>query len=77
MLPADKPFQCADPKTAVAGDEERSNKVVGEALALRGLPGGYLDSIEAKQAGLRAQPQIRNLLRAQSIDSRGAPLTLL
>src|SRR5271157_3016377 len=58
VLPAGKPLVRANPKSAVARNQEVLNKIAGELLTVWRLPRDGLDAIEAGQSGFRAQPQI-------------------
>jgi len=48
----------ANPKTSIARDEEASNNVAGETLIASRLPRDGSNAIEAKQAEIRAQPEV-------------------
>jgi len=48
----------ANPKSSIARDEKASNKAAGETLIASRLPRDGSNAIEAKQAEIRAQPEI-------------------
>ena len=56
-IPAYKAGKGANPKSAVARDEQTIG-LVGEMLTRRWLPGESVNSIEAKQAEFTAEPEI-------------------
>jgi hypothetical protein len=58
VLPTGKPCACGDPKTPIAGGEQVSNIAAGEVLTRWRPPLHVPNSIEAKQAEFRAEPQI-------------------
>src|SRR5262249_2706878 len=58
VLPTGEPFRGANPKRPVARSQQAPYKVVGQMLMGWRLPGDGPDPIEAKQAKLRAQPEI-------------------
>jgi hypothetical protein len=58
VLPTCKPFTGANPETPVARGAQVSNIVAGETLALWRLPRNVPNTIEAKQAEFRAEPEI-------------------
>ena len=56
-IPAYKASKRANPKSAVARDEQ-TIRSAGEMLTRRGLPGDSVNAIKAKQAEFAAQPEI-------------------
>jgi hypothetical protein len=58
VFPTYKPFSSANPKRSIARGEQPFNIAARELLSRRGLPGNAPNSIEAKQAELRPEPQI-------------------
>src|SRR6185369_1690892 len=56
-IPAYKAGKGADPKCAVARDEQ-AVRSIRELLTRRGVPGDKANAIEAEQAEFAAQPQI-------------------
>ena len=48
----------ANPKTAVAGDEQAIDVLIGELLTRRWVPGEKANAIEAKQPEFGSQPEI-------------------
>ena len=58
VLPTGQPFMRANPKSSIARDEKASNKAAGQMLIPSRLPRNGSNAIEAKQAEIRAQPEI-------------------
>src|SRR5262249_27612781 len=58
VLPACKTICSADPKSPIARRDQTVNNVAGKVLIRRRLPGSIPDTVEARQAELRAQPKI-------------------
>ena len=58
VLPTGQPFVSANPKTSIARGEHASNIGAGEMLARGRLPGDAPNTVEAKQAEFRAEPEI-------------------
>jgi hypothetical protein len=58
ILPTCQTFTGSNPKTSIARGEEAFNKIAGEMLARRRLPGDTPHAIKTKQTEFRAHPQI-------------------
>ncbi len=58
ILPTGKPFFGAYPKTSIPRREQTSNIATREMLTLWRLPRDAPNTIEAKQAEFRAEPEI-------------------
>ena len=58
VLPTSKPLVCTNPQGAVARNQKGVDPIAGQLRTVRRLPVDGLHSIEAEQAGFRAQPQI-------------------
>jgi len=58
VLPACQPSEGADPKRAIAGDQQLVDFAAGELLAARRRPLGAANAIEAAQAEFGAEPEI-------------------
>ena len=71
ILPADHPARGADPQGAVASAEEASNGRRGQRRPWWRLPRPHRDAVEAKQAGLRPEPEISVLCLCERDNLRG------